>query len=492
VSGSNASGAIGGGGGGGGGYFGGGGGASGQTETAPTPNNSASGGGGGGAGASFYSSTANGDISVGHNGTDTPPSITITPLIGIASSPDGATYALGQVVDASFTCQPLDGGCSDFTVANGAPIDTSVVGVHAFVVSAFNASATVHYTVVEPPNITSVNTTTMTVGHAASYGITTGPSYPATPSLSDGSAALPAGVSFTDNVDGTATLAGTPSPGSAGSYHFTITASNGISPDATVSFTLVVTDVPSAPTGLVLHPSAGSIAVTWHAPSSDVNSAITGYTATALPGGASCTAPSALHCTITGLAPTTWYALRVVATNAAGTGPRSSVVSAFPATARSLTIWAVPLVAERNASFELGTIGAVGASTVDFAIPNHALVSCVADLAGQCRAKGRESRVGACKVTSTSRGKVSHVIVYVPLVRAPTAEKVGRTANVSVSHCPAGSAVKVHASDGRTFSVTASTGGSATIHVVAKSKGALTLTVTVDGVTVGTARLSVS
>ncbi len=128
---------------------------------------------------------------------------------------------------------------------------------------------------------------------------------------------------------------------------------------------------------------------------------------------------------------------------------------------------------------------------MDFAIPSHALASCVADLASQCRATGRESWVGAWKVTSTSRGNASHVIVYVPLVRAPTAEKVGRTANVSVSHGPAGSAVKVHASDGRTSSVTASSGGGASIHVVAKSKDELTLPVTV-GVTVGTARLSVS
>jgi hypothetical protein len=386
----------------------------------------------------------------------------------------------------------LDGGCSDFTVANGAPIDTSVVGVHSFFVSAFNATSTVHYTVVEPPSITSANTTSLTVGHAGSYGITTGPSYPAPPSLSDGGASLPAGVAFTDNADGSAILAGTPSPGTAGTYHFTITASNGISPDATQSFTLVVTDVPGAPTGLVLLASSRSIALSWHAPSSDGNSVITGYTATATPGGASCTAPSALHCTLTGLAPTTWYSLSVAATNTAGTGQRSGVVSAFPATAGALTLWALPLVVARNAGFELGAIGAVKGSTVDFAIPNRALVSCVADAAGQCRLEARESRAGAWKVSGTSRGKASHVTIYVPLVRAPTAEKVGRTATVNVSHCPAGASVKVRTSDGRSFTAMASSGGSATIHVVVKSKGVLTLTVTVDAVKVGTAGVAVS
>jgi len=61
-----------------------------------------------------------------------------------------------------------------------------------------------------------------------------------------------------------------------------------------------------------------------------------------------------------------------------------------------------------------------------------------------------------------------------------------------VSHCPAGSTVTVRTSDGRTFSVKAPSGGSATIHVFAKAKGVLTLTVTVNGVKVGSAKLTVT
>jgi len=64
------------------------------------------------------------------------------------------------------------------------------------------------------------------------------------------SGSLPSGVTFTDNGDGTATLAGTPASGSDGSYPFTITASNGISPDATQSFTLTVDEVPATSTSL--------------------------------------------------------------------------------------------------------------------------------------------------------------------------------------------------------------------------------------------------
>ncbi len=52
--------------------------------------------------------------------------------------------------------------------------------------------------------------------------------------------ALPSGVSFTDNGDGTATLAGTPAANSGGTYSLSINAANGVSPDATQSFTLTV------------------------------------------------------------------------------------------------------------------------------------------------------------------------------------------------------------------------------------------------------------
>ena len=60
-----------------------------------------------------------------------------------------------------------------------------------------------------------------------------------TPALSE-TGALPTGVTFVDNGDGTATLAGTPAAGTGGTYPLTITAANGVLPDATQSFTLTV------------------------------------------------------------------------------------------------------------------------------------------------------------------------------------------------------------------------------------------------------------
>ena len=56
-------------------------------------------------------------------------------------------------------------------------------------------------------------------------------------------------MTFTDNGDGTATLAGTPATGSQGTYPITITASNGVSPDATQDFALVVDGPPAITSG---------------------------------------------------------------------------------------------------------------------------------------------------------------------------------------------------------------------------------------------------
>ena len=57
--------------------------------------------------------------------------------------------------------------------------------------------------------------------------------------------ALPTGVTFVDNFDGTATLSGNPAAGSGGTYVLTISAANQVVPDASQIFTLTVDQAPA-------------------------------------------------------------------------------------------------------------------------------------------------------------------------------------------------------------------------------------------------------
>ena len=95
------------------------------------------------------------------------------------------------------------------------------------------------------PAITSAASASFTEGSASTFTIST-TGLP-TASIAE-SGALPAGMSFLDNGDGTATISGTPSVGSAGNYSLTITASNGVSPVATQTLALTVSAVTTAPT----------------------------------------------------------------------------------------------------------------------------------------------------------------------------------------------------------------------------------------------------
>jgi hypothetical protein len=87
------------------------------------------------------------------------------------------------------------------------------------------------------PVITSPDTTTFTVGLPGSFTVTAS-GYPSPTFSHTGS--LPDGVTLTS----AGLLSGTPTEGSGGEYIITITATNGVDPDDTQTFTLVVNEAP--------------------------------------------------------------------------------------------------------------------------------------------------------------------------------------------------------------------------------------------------------
>jgi large repetitive protein len=123
------------------------------------------------------------------------------------------------------------------------------------------------------------------------------------------------------------------SPGS--SYAVTVIATNslGDSPSSPESQAFQTEDKPAPVQGVTVTPDNGGLAVSWNAAAVDPQRPVDTYTATASPGGASCTSPgSAVTCSITSLSNGTPYTVTVTATNSIGTSTASAPVPGTPFT----------------------------------------------------------------------------------------------------------------------------------------------------------------
>jgi serine protease len=87
---------------------------------------------------------------------------------------------------------------------------------------------------------------------------------------------------------------------------------------------------PQPPLNLTATPGDTKATISWNAPTNTGGSPITGYSATASPGGKSCTTTTATTCTISGLTNRTTYSVSVTASNAVGTSD-PSVIAVTPA-----------------------------------------------------------------------------------------------------------------------------------------------------------------
>ncbi|MGC1360568.1 MAG: putative Ig domain-containing protein [Silvibacterium sp.] len=153
-------------------------------------------------------------------------------LTGTGTLANNAASTSGGVASYS-TLQVSAGGTGDqltATLALNPAISSTSPAITA-------ASSNFDVTATSVPTITSANAAAFTVGTAGTFTVTTSSS--PTANLSE-SGALPSGVMFIDNGNGTATFSGTPAAGTSGAYSLSVTANNGISPNATQSFTLTV------------------------------------------------------------------------------------------------------------------------------------------------------------------------------------------------------------------------------------------------------------
>ena len=115
-----------------------------------------------------------------------------------------------------------------------------------------------------------------------------------------------------------------------GTHSFTVVAINalGSGPSSTASPSVATVSHPGAPRNLEGFSENDQAKVTWWAPIDDCCTPITGFTVTASPGGATCTAPpgSTGECTVTGLTNGVSYTLTVVANGDSWVSDAASVV----------------------------------------------------------------------------------------------------------------------------------------------------------------------
>ena len=88
--------------------------------------------------------------------------------------------------------------------------------------------------------------------------------------------------------------------------------------------------VPCVPSNVTATVTSKSSVVTWEEVPAGNGSAITAYTATATPGGKTCSVSTGTTCTITGLTNDTTYSISVTAANGIGVGAGSTAVSVTP------------------------------------------------------------------------------------------------------------------------------------------------------------------
>ncbi len=164
-------------------------------------------------------------------------------VTGPGTTPTGSITFMDSIAGALATV-PLDNTGSATFLTNYQDVDVYSLTADYSGDSNYNSSTSdvLDETINEEPVFTSSANTTFVVGSADYYDIATNGT--PTPTLSV-SGTLPSWLTFSDNGDRTAELYGTPPAGSAGTYDFTINATNDVDPDANQDFTLTVQQAPA-------------------------------------------------------------------------------------------------------------------------------------------------------------------------------------------------------------------------------------------------------
>jgi hypothetical protein len=310
-----------------------------------------------------------------------------TPQLSADSVPSWLLFTDNGDGTAALAGTPPPGSGGEYTVSVTADNGFTPTAVLDFAV-----------TVTEAPTITSTDAATLAAGTAADVTVTTTGGFPAAVALSY-TGRLPSGMVFTDNADGTATIAGTPVTGTGGVYSLTISAGNDSSLATEQTLTLTVTEpvgIESASTATFLHGVTGNFTV---ATSGGFPRTVTLTATGTLPDGLSFVdngdGTGALSGTTT-MAP---GSVSIVLTSSNGVADATQVleidVIAAPAVALPLVLpsgngqlTGVPGIADAGTQLDVGADGFAPGATVTFGIYSVPLVlaTALADASGTARA----------------------------------------------------------------------------------------------------------
>lgn len=162
------------------------------------------------------------------------------------------------------------------------------------------------------PSITSANSTSVVSGEGGTFQVEAAGTDPIIYSL-DGA---PEGVTINSRT-GLITIADSRA---SGIYTFTIMASNGIMPNATLTFTLTSVTVPGTPMNFTATPGDGQVMLNWNSPASNGGSEITKYEVSKDNGSTWIDSDTDTSHTFSDLTNATEYTFTVRAVNSAGNG----------------------------------------------------------------------------------------------------------------------------------------------------------------------------
>ncbi|SET40455.1 fibronectin type III domain-containing protein [Stenotrophomonas indicatrix] len=403
------------------------------------------------------------------------------PTIGAPTAGNGqvslaftAPASNGGSAITSYTATSAPGG---FT-ASGAGSPLVVTGLdngttYTFTVTATNAIGTGAPSA-SSSAVTPKGTQTITFNNPGSQNFGTSPTLTAS-----SSSGLP--VTFTSNTTGVCTIT------SGGALTFTTAGTCSIdadqsgngtfaaAPTVARSFTVNAV-VPTAPTMGTATAGDGQATVTFSAPASSGGAAITGYTVTANPGGATGTGGGS-PITVTGLTNGVSYTFSVTATNSAGTGSGSSASNAIiPASPQTITF-------ANPGAQNYGTTPTLTATST-----SNLPVSLTSSTAGVCTISSGTLAflsAGTCTINANQPGDSAY-LAAAQVTQSFTVNAVAPGAPTAVNATPSGTGeIRV------AFTAPAGNGG-ATIsgYTVTSSPGGITAfgaasPLTVSGLTVG-------